>query len=81
MTSSEVRLAETFDLFYSAAGLQSEGAMAGHAYKRAVDDLDSGVGRDLVRRSATLTSVDPTETDTLAAFWWCIGRSLQTYGS
>jgi hypothetical protein len=49
MTSSEVRLAETFDLFYSAAGLQSEGAMAGHAYKRAVDDLDSGVGRDLVR--------------------------------
>lgn len=25
--------------------------MAGHAYKSAVDELDAGVGRDLVRRS------------------------------
>ena len=47
MTSSESRLAETIELFYSAADLSSDGAMAGHAYKRAVDELDSGVGRDL----------------------------------
>ena len=25
-----------------------QGAMAGHAYKSAVDELDAGVGRDLV---------------------------------
>ncbi|CED83192.1 bar-domain-containing protein [Phaffia rhodozyma] len=47
MTSSEARLAETIELFYSAAELTSDGAMAGHAYKRAVDELDTGVGRDL----------------------------------
>lgn len=54
MTSSETRLAETIELFYSAADLASDGAMAGHAYKRAVDELDSGVGRDLVRRLSSL---------------------------
>lgn len=48
MTSAEARLAETIELFYSAADLNSDGAMAGHAYKRAVDELDTGVGRDLV---------------------------------
>ncbi|KAL7411021.1 BAR-domain-containing protein [Mrakia frigida] len=47
MTSSEVRLAETIEIFFQAAELSSEGAMAGHAYKRAVDELDTGVGRDL----------------------------------
>lgn len=49
MSSSESRLAETIELFYSAADLNSDGAMAGHAYKRAVEELDTGVGRDLVR--------------------------------
>ena len=48
MTSSEVRLAETIEIFFQAAELSSDGAMAGHAYKRAVDELDTGVGRDLV---------------------------------
>lgn len=28
--------------------------MAGHAYKAAVDELDNGVGRDLVRLAATV---------------------------
>jgi hypothetical protein len=28
--------------------LTSQGAMAGHAYKAAVDELDTGVGRELV---------------------------------
>lgn len=50
MTSSEVRLAETIEIFFQAADLSSDGAMAGHAYKRAVDELDTGVGRDLVSR-------------------------------
>lgn len=30
-----------------------QGAMAGHAYKAAVDELDAGVGRDLVSRSTS----------------------------
>ena len=49
MTSTQARLADTFDVFYGAADKSSEGAMAAHAYKRAVEDLDTGVGRELVR--------------------------------
>jgi hypothetical protein len=50
MTAAQTRLAETIDVFYGAADTgQSEGAMAGHAYKRAVDDLDGTVGREIVR--------------------------------
>ena len=49
MTSAQGRLADTIDVFYGAADKSSEGAMAAHAYKRAVDDLDTGVGRELVR--------------------------------
>ena len=30
------------------SGTDRQGAMAGHAYKSAVDELDAGVGRDLV---------------------------------
>lgn len=48
MTSAQGRLAETIDIFYGAADKASEGAMAAHSYKRAVDDLDTGVGRELV---------------------------------
>lgn len=56
MTSAQGRLADTIDVFYGAADQSSEGAMAAHAYKRAVDDLDTGVGRELVRCSLpTLT--------------------------
>ncbi|KAG8925244.1 hypothetical protein FRC02_009814 [Tulasnella sp. 418] len=47
MTAAQGRLAETLDTFYGAADKNSEGAMAGHAYKRAVDDLDAGIGREL----------------------------------
>lgn len=32
----------------------AQGAMAGHAYKAAVDELDTGVGRDLVRTAIAL---------------------------
>ncbi|TBU33904.1 BAR-domain-containing protein [Dichomitus squalens] len=47
MTATQGRLADTIDVFYSAADKASEGAMAAHAYKRAVDDLDTGIGREL----------------------------------
>lgn len=65
MASAQTRIAETVALFYTAdrtsdvsggcsristrPGLMTQGAMAGHAYKSAVDELDAGVGRDLVR--------------------------------
>ena len=48
MTSAQSRIAETLEVFYGAADRTSEGAMAGHAYKRSVDDLDAGFGRELV---------------------------------
>ena len=47
MTSSQSRIAETIEAFYS-SDHTSEGAMSGHAYKRSVDDLDTGFGRELV---------------------------------
>jgi len=49
MTAAQARIAETLEVFYGAADRSSEGAMAGHAYKRSVDDLDSSFSRELVR--------------------------------
>ncbi|KAK4684506.1 bridging integrator 3, partial [Tremellales sp. Uapishka_1] len=46
MAASQTRIAETVALFYT-ADRTSDGAMAGHAYKSAVDELDAGVGREL----------------------------------
>ena len=37
MTAAQARLAGTIDTFYGAADRQSDGAMAGHAYKRSVE--------------------------------------------
>lgn len=51
MTAAQARLADTIDVFYGAADKSSEGAMAAHAYKRGVEDLDTGIGRELVRPS------------------------------
>lgn len=51
MTAAQTRLADTIDVFYGAADKSSEGAMAAHAYKRSVDDLDTGLAREMVRRS------------------------------
>lgn len=48
MTAAQTRIAETLEVFYGSADRASEGAMAGHAYKRSVDDLDGGFGRELV---------------------------------
>ncbi|KAF8197876.1 hypothetical protein BJ912DRAFT_48002 [Pholiota molesta] len=47
MTSAQSRIAETLETFYGAADRSSEGAMAGHAYKRSVDDLDTTFSREL----------------------------------
>ena len=52
MTAAQARLADTIDVFYGAADKTSEGAMAAHAYKRAVEELDTGIGRELVRPPA-----------------------------
>lgn len=51
MTAAQSRLAETIETFYGSADKASDGAMAGHAYKRSVDDLDGSVGRELVSLS------------------------------
>jgi amphiphysin len=47
MTAAQTRLADTIEAFYGSADQTSDGAMAGHAYKRSVDDLDGSMGREL----------------------------------
>lgn len=49
MASTQTRLAETIDTFYSASGRTTEGAIAAHSYRRAAEELDSGINRELVR--------------------------------
>ena len=51
MTTTQARLAETIETFYGAADRTSDGAMASHAFKSAVEELDSGIQRELVRGS------------------------------
>lgn len=48
MASAQTRVADTIELFYNAADRTSEGALAANAYKRAVEDLDHSVTRELV---------------------------------
>lgn len=47
MTGAQSRLAETIETFYGAADRTSDGALAGHAFKNAVQDLDAGIQREL----------------------------------
>lgn len=49
MTSAQARLAETLEAFYGGAEQANEGAMAVHAYKRAVEEMESATQRELVR--------------------------------
>lgn len=49
MTAAQSRLADHIEQFYGAADKTSEGAMASHAYKASVAELDSVIGRELVR--------------------------------
>jgi len=59
MTAAQTRLANTIDVYYGAAGGTSDGALAAHAYKRSVDDLDAGVARELDAPYRT-TVLDPS---------------------
>jgi len=47
MAASQARIAETLEVFFTAGDRTSDTAMAGHAYKSAVDELDNTVARDL----------------------------------
>jgi amphiphysin len=47
MTAAQARLADTLEAFYGSADQGNEGAMAGHAYKRAADDLDGSTQREM----------------------------------
>jgi len=49
MSSAQLHLAETIDTFYGASDKTSDSAMAAHAYRRSVEELDAGIGRELVR--------------------------------
>lgn len=49
MAASQTRLAETIDTFYGASDKSSDGAIAAHAYKSSAEELDNGIGRELVR--------------------------------
>lgn len=57
MTAAQTRIADTLETFYGAADRTSEGAMAGHAYKRSVDDLEAGFTRELVRMISTTSHI------------------------
>lgn len=48
MSSSQTRVADTIEVFYTAVDRTSDGALAANAYKRAVEDLDHSVTRELV---------------------------------
>ncbi|TFY75503.1 hypothetical protein EWM64_g8507 [Hericium alpestre] len=58
MSAAQLRLAETIDTFYGASDRSSEGAMAAHAYKANVQDLDNGIGREMDQPYRT-TILDP----------------------
>jgi len=56
MTAAQTRLADTIEAFYGSSDQTSDGAMAGHAYKRSVDDLDGSVSRELDQPYRTTVS-------------------------
>jgi hypothetical protein len=49
VSASSGRIGNTIDLFFGADA--GEQAMAGNAYKRAVEDMDASVSRDIVSHS------------------------------
>jgi len=58
MTAAQTRLADHIDKFYGAADRTSEGAMASHAYKASVTELDAVIQRELDAPYRT-TILDP----------------------
>ena len=57
MSAAQLRLAETIDTFYGASDRTSDGAIAANGYKRSVEELDAGIGRELVRCPFSLPSI------------------------
>ena len=57
MTAAQARLADTIDVFYGAADKTSDSAIAAHAYKRAVEDLDTGISREMVSKHSSRCSL------------------------
>jgi hypothetical protein len=47
MATTHTRLSDHIDVFYGASDRTSDGAMAAHAYKRSVEELDAVVQREL----------------------------------
>jgi amphiphysin len=47
MASAQTRISDTVEVFYSASDRTSEGALAANAYKRAVEELDHSITREL----------------------------------
>jgi len=58
MASTQTRLAETIDVFYTASGRASDGAVAAHSYRRAAEELDTTITRELDQPYRT-TVLDP----------------------
>ena len=48
MTTAQTRIADHISTFYAAADRTSDGAMASHAYKQSVTELDDVIQRELV---------------------------------
>jgi hypothetical protein len=49
MASSQSQLGSTLETFYGSSDDGTEGAIAGHAYKRAVTDIDAKMSSEVVR--------------------------------
>jgi len=58
MASAQTRIADTIEIFYTAADRTSDGALAANAYKRAVEDLDHSVTRELVHIHTSVPHLD-----------------------
>ena len=67
MASSQTRIADTIEVFYTATDRTSEGALAANAYKRAVEELDHSITRELARVPLPSTKT-PSEHDTFGCF-------------
>lgn len=55
MAQIQTRLSDHVDVFYGATDRTSDGAMAAHAYKRSVEELDTGIARELVCNTEIVT--------------------------
>lgn len=78
MTAAQLRLAETIETFYGAADRTSEGSMAAHAYKRNVEELDNGIGREMVRSPAFSPRVASRRAPALIAALVAAARTSRT---